>query len=131
MSGTRRGADRTLRPIRPVDPDQPPPVSAAWPRDPKRSARGALAAADLFRSPETLAAARHSIIARLRKQAARLGQRQRRLVIRKHFNLAGIQAAVKPASMVNTVPIADAAPGELSHNIPDAISSAVLDLPKG
>lgn len=46
-------------------------------------------------------------------------------------NLAGIQAAVKPASMVNTVPIADAAPGELSHNIPDAISSAVLDLPNG
>ena len=41
---------------------------------------------------------------------------------------AGIvtQAAVNPASIVNTLPIADAAPAEHSHNTPDAISSAVL-----
>lgn len=41
------------------------------------------------------------------------------------------QVAVKPASMLNTDPIVDAAPGELSQSMPDAISSGVLDLPKG
>ena len=36
------------------------------------------------------------------------------------------QVAVNPASMVNTLPIADAAPDEHNHSTPDAISSAVL-----
>lgn len=39
---------------------------------------------------------------------------------------APAQAAVKPASIASTLPVVEAAPGELNHRMPEATSTAVL-----